>query len=50
MKKEARKLVLSRETLTQLNGTNLGQVAGGDGWSDQSICPTVDPSGCRKCV
>jgi hypothetical protein len=49
MKKDARKLTLLRETLVQLNGPDLGHVAGGSGggWSDTSICPTVDPT--RRC-
>lgn len=49
MKKESRKLALARETLVQLDGPDLGRVAGGSGggWSDTSVCPTVDPT--RKC-
>jgi hypothetical protein len=51
MKKDSRKLILSRETLIRLNGSDLGQVAGGSGggWSDQSVCPTTDASVCKRC-
>lgn len=34
------KLEISKETLRQLNGPELGKVAGG-AWSDDSVCPTV---------
>jgi len=49
MKKLRRKLSLSKETLTPLNGKSLNQVAGGDGWSDGSVCPTTTPSDCKRC-
>ena len=52
MKKDARKLTLSRETLIQLNGPELGTVIGGSGggWSDQSVCPSAEISKCRSCI
>ena len=34
------KLEISKETLRQLNGPELGKV-GGAAWSDDSVCPTV---------
>jgi hypothetical protein len=51
VKKDIRKLTLSRETLIQLNGPELGPVAGGSGggWSDQSVCPSAEVSNCRSC-
>ncbi len=51
MKKDSRKLTLARETLVQLDGLELGRVEGGSGggWSDQSVCPTTDPSVCKRC-
>jgi hypothetical protein len=51
MKKDSRKLTLSRESIIQLNGPDLGPVGGGSGggWSDQSVCPTTDPSVCKRC-
>jgi hypothetical protein len=50
-KKETKKLTLSKETLVQLNGMDLRNVAGGSGggWSDNSVCPTTTPSDCRPC-
>jgi hypothetical protein len=50
-KKEVKKLVLSRETLFQLNGMDLRNVAGGSGggWSDNSVCPSTTPSDCKPC-
>jgi hypothetical protein len=48
--KPIHKLSLSKETLLQLSGLDLGKVAGGtSGWSCDSICPTVEPTDCR-CV
>jgi hypothetical protein len=50
MKKDTRKLTLSRETLAQLNGLELGAAVGGSGgWSDQSVCPSAEVSKCRSC-
>ena len=37
-----KKLTLSKETLVNLNGADLGKVAGGSGWSCDSICPSVE--------
>jgi hypothetical protein len=48
-KKDMKKLVLSKETLVQLNGRDLQALVGGEGWSDQSVCPTTTPSDCRAC-
>lgn len=48
MKKEVKKLSLSRETLVQLNGHDL-EKALGRGWSDESVCPTTAPSDRRPC-
>jgi hypothetical protein len=47
--KTIKKLALSKETLLHLSGADLGRVAGGSGWSCDSICPTVKPTG-NKCV
>jgi hypothetical protein len=48
--KISKKLALSKETLLHLSGADLGKVAaGGTGWSCDSICPTVKPTGDR-CV
>ena len=41
----AKKLSLSKETLINLTGSDLSKVAGVSGWSCESICPTVEPSG-----
>jgi hypothetical protein len=50
-KKEMKKLTLSKETLFQLSGMDLRNVAGGSGggWSDNSVCPTTTPSDCKPC-
>ncbi len=48
-KKSVKKLLLTKETLIQLSGRDLGKVAGAEGWSDQSVCPTTTPSDCRAC-
>lgn len=42
-KNTAKKLVISRETLIQLNAPELVLAAGG-AWSDESVCPTTAPS------
>jgi len=49
MKKNWRKLSLSKETIVQLSGADLRRAAAGEGWSDTSVCPTVTPSDCRSC-
>lgn len=41
-----KKLELSQETLRQLSGWELDGVAAG-GWSDDSICPSVNDVSCR---
>jgi hypothetical protein len=43
--KAVSKLEISKETLRQLNGPELGKV-GGAAWSDESICPTVTSNRC----
>jgi len=48
-KKNVKKLSLNKETLIQLSGRELRQIAAGEGWSDQSICPTTTPSNCKAC-
>lgn len=48
MKKEMKKLSLSRETLSQLTGRDLEKVKGA-AWSDDSVCPTTSPSDNRPC-
>lgn len=45
-KNTAKKLALAKETLRQLNGTELDKAAAA-AWSDDSVCPTVNPS--RQC-
>ena len=50
MKKSRRKLSLSKESIIQLSRPDLGRAAAGSGWSDESICPTVTPTDCRRCV
>ena len=40
-KKEMKKLTLSKETLFPMNRADLRKVAGGAGWSDDSLCPTT---------
>jgi hypothetical protein len=42
-KKDVRKLTLSRETIIRLENTDLKKALGG-AWSDDSVCPTVNPS------
>jgi hypothetical protein len=49
MKKNRRKLSLSKESLVQLTRPDLGRAAGA-GWSDDSVCPTVTPTDCRRCI
>jgi hypothetical protein len=49
MKKNRRKLSLSKESIIQLSRPDLGHAAAGSGWSDQSVCPTVTPTDCRRC-
>ena len=44
--KPVSKLEISKETLRQLNGPELGK-AGGGGWSDESVCPTVTSYHCN---
>lgn len=58
MKKELKKVSLSKETILRLTPMELSRgVRGGvttvlclpEGWSDQSVCPTTTPSNCRPC-
>ncbi len=59
MRKETRRapLYLAKETLVHLTHRELGLgVRGGtlttlpgEGWSDQSVCPTTTPSNCKPC-
>jgi hypothetical protein len=55
MKRKSKKAVLylSKETLVQLTHRDLIRgVHGGDpgeGWSDNSVCPTTTPTNCRPC-
>jgi hypothetical protein len=37
----AKKLEIAKETLRRLESKELFQAAGGGGWSDDSVCPTV---------
>ena len=48
-KTNAKKLVLSRETLLRLQETELERARGG-AWSDDSVCPTTGPSEKRFCA
>jgi hypothetical protein len=47
MKKTTRtpKLTIAKETLRQLGNPDLDQ-ADGNGWSDDSVCPTVTSNRC----
>jgi len=36
-----KKLEIAKETLRRLDNKDLLQAAGGGGWSDDSVCPTV---------
>jgi hypothetical protein len=36
-----KKLEITKETLRRLENKELPGVAGGGGWSDDSVCPTV---------
>lgn len=51
MKKEPRKLAVSRETLARLTEREMERAAAGSGggWSDQSVCPSAVISECRTC-
>jgi hypothetical protein len=46
--KAVRKLEISKETLRQLSNPDLDRVAAG-GWSDDSICPTVNTDTSCRC-
>ncbi|HKH49821.1 MAG TPA: class I lanthipeptide [Thermoanaerobaculia bacterium] len=48
-KHEVKKLSLSRETLVRLSNPDLGKIAGA-AWSENSVCPTTEPSECKPCV
>jgi hypothetical protein len=50
-KREMKRLTLLKETLVQLSGMDLRNVAGGSGggWSDTSVCPSATPSDCKPC-
>ncbi|MFY9821399.1 MAG: class I lanthipeptide [Thermoanaerobaculia bacterium] len=44
----AKKLTLSKETLLHLSAPKLRRAVG-QGWSDDSLCPTTTPSDCKRC-
>lgn len=48
MKKEVKKLSLSRETIVELTDRRLEKALGA-AWSDDSVCPTTAPSDGRPC-
>ena len=50
MRKNRRKLHLSKTTIVQLTGPELRGAVTGDGWSDQSLCPTTTPTDCKRCA
>jgi hypothetical protein len=49
MKKQSKKLWLSRETVVQLTEKEILRAVAGSGWSDQSVCPSAILSECRSC-
>jgi hypothetical protein len=48
VKKEMKKLSLSKETIVLLTQPDLGKIKGA-AWSDDSVCPTTAPSEKRVC-